>query len=247
MSDIRQVIEQFIKDTSISPLLNKPPDLVETQMRAARIRAAIPKILRAFYEETVSLEELTVQFEELKAEWDAFECECTGSPDNQGNGDFIFDDDYHISGERNYVNTIYKTRFSYLPQSTNVYINGLRITRGPEYDYVETEDKTIQLVFPLFPADRIAINYLTSPENGNFVSDYDYHIIGVKDGYNTEYLLRSNYVMQSTIVYLNGLRLSRGVDYDYIESGGNKIIFNEPLRSTDLITVDYKTTNIVET
>lgn len=72
-----------------------------------------------------------------------------------------------------------------------------------------------------------------------FKTAYDIDIIGLKDNNNTTFTIVDNYIPGSTKVYLNGLRLQNGEDYDYIETNSNQIAFNYPIISTDLIIIDY--------
>jgi hypothetical protein len=72
-----------------------------------------------------------------------------------------------------------------------------------------------------------------------YITDYDYNITGLKNGINKVYTLSNSYVLQSTKVYLNGIRLTPGSDYDYTETNPNQITFAYAPVVDDLIIVDY--------
>ncbi len=54
------------------------------------------------------------------------------------------------------------------------------------------------------------------------------------------FTLQNSYISGTTHVYLNGIRLTPGLSYDYIETIPDQIEFNYPLFSTDQLIVDYK-------
>lgn len=72
-----------------------------------------------------------------------------------------------------------------------------------------------------------------------FVTDRDFEIVGDKDGINKTFVLSENYIQGTTKVYVNGLRMTRDINYDYIESGARNIILTLPLTSGDNLLVDY--------
>lgn len=70
-------------------------------------------------------------------------------------------------------------------------------------------------------------------------TDYDFNISGIKDSSNKVYTLASSFISGSTRVYINGIRLTPGANYDYVETGTNQVTFTNAPDSGDLITVDY--------
>lgn len=72
------------------------------------------------------------------------------------------------------------------------------------------------------------------------ITDYNYDVVGLRNGVNKVYKLRFNYVDNSTKVFLNGVRLTLGSQYDYDEISNDEIELAFPLLSDDLIVVDYK-------
>ena len=72
------------------------------------------------------------------------------------------------------------------------------------------------------------------------ITDYNYDVVGLRNGVNKVYKLRFNYVDNSTRVFLNGVRLTLGSQYDYDEVSPDEIELAFPLLNDDLIVVDYK-------
>jgi len=97
------------------------------------------------------------------------------------------------------------------------------------------------------PTDGQIIKYNASNsrwENYNNVSnfkiDYDYNIVGARDGSNTNFSTTSNFKSGTTRVYLNGQRLTPGIGYDYVEASANQIsLFYSPVPSDRLI-IEYE-------
>jgi hypothetical protein len=73
-----------------------------------------------------------------------------------------------------------------------------------------------------------------------FIIDYDYNIIGARDGINTNYSTSSNFVTGTTRVYLNGVRLTRGVGYDYVEVSNNQITLDYSPVPSDRLIIEYE-------
>lgn len=74
-------------------------------------------------------------------------------------------------------------------------------------------------------------------------SIYNQDLIGTKDGVNVDFTTPSNYVVNSTRVYVGGQRKKLGLTYDYIETQNglnqNGIRFIIPPKSTQNIVIDY--------
>ncbi len=77
--------------------------------------------------------------------------------------------------------------------------------------------------------------------SNDFQTDIDTDIIGDRDGVNRIFLLTKIYAINKTMVYINGQRVYRGANYDYIESGVREITFNYPINSMDRLLADYFT------
>lgn len=72
------------------------------------------------------------------------------------------------------------------------------------------------------------------------ITDYNYDVVGLRNGVNKVFKLRYDYVENSTKVFLNGVRLTLGTGYDYDEVSPDEIELAFPLLNDDLIVVDYK-------
>lgn len=72
-----------------------------------------------------------------------------------------------------------------------------------------------------------------------FVTDYDNNITGLRNSNNVYFTLTNNFIANTTHVYVNGVRQSKGSNYDYLEYGTNQIQFMHAPDLGDLITVDY--------
>lgn len=73
----------------------------------------------------------------------------------------------------------------------------------------------------------------------NVITDYDYDITGNRNSVNKVFTLRNNYISGTTRVFINGVRLTPGSQYDYVETAPNQITFTNAPDNGDLITVDY--------
>lgn len=70
-------------------------------------------------------------------------------------------------------------------------------------------------------------------------SDYDFNIAGNRNSINKTFVLSANYMTGTTRVYMNGIRLTPGAEYDYVEAGTNQITFTNAPDPGDQIVVDY--------
>jgi hypothetical protein len=59
------------------------------------------------------------------------------------------------------------------------------------------------------------------------------------EGDGTVFLTNYEYVPNTLVVSLNGLRQKEGVDHDYVELGGSKLKFNYPIMEDDTVVCDY--------
>lgn len=109
------------------------------------------------------------------------------------------------------------------------------------------EDHRVQVSSP---ADGQLLRYSNAnqrwenwtPTFNSFVIDYDYNIVGARDGANTNFSTTSPYITGTTRVYLNGQRLTPGSGYDYLEVSSSQIgLFYAPVPSDRLI-IEYETT-----
>jgi hypothetical protein len=59
------------------------------------------------------------------------------------------------------------------------------------------------------------------------------------DGLKTLFDIGNNYVSGTMMVYVNGLRVQKGIGNDYIEVGNNQIDFSYVITVTEKIWIDY--------
>lgn len=85
-------------------------------------------------------------------------------------------------------------------------------------------------------AATLGVDYLTSVY---FQTDYDSAITGVRNSSNKVFTLTTNFVSNTTRVYVNGIRYSPGVSNDYVETGTSQITFTNAPDAGDIIVVDY--------
>ncbi len=93
------------------------------------------------------------------------------------------------------------------------------------------------------PADGTGVVTVNSTGSigAQFVIDYTYNITGAKDNVNTNYNTSQPFLANTTRVYLNGQRLTRGVGYDYVEAGLIQVSLALPLAPTDQLIIEYET------
>jgi hypothetical protein len=113
--------------------------------------------------------------------------------------------------------------------------------------------KTIDLPSPVVNQIVAGTNVSISPVGGTgivtvnsaaggaqFKIDYTYNITGAKDNVNTNYNTSQPFLANTTRVYLNGQRLTRGAGYDYVEAGVVQISMALPLAPTDQMIIEYE-------
>jgi hypothetical protein len=106
------------------------------------------------------------------------------------------------------------------------------LTAATQINQVYYDSATGELTYGAVPA--------VGGGGAQFVIDYDYNIIGVKDGSNVLFTTSATFIVTKTRVYLNGQRLTRGVGYDYVETGTNQITFAAAPVPSDQIIIEYE-------
>ena len=74
----------------------------------------------------------------------------------------ISDYDYHIQGDRDGLNELFTTRFEFIPDSTKVYLNGVRLTPGAMFDYEEVGPNIVRIYNVPQEDDLLIIDYKTT-------------------------------------------------------------------------------------
>lgn len=65
-----------------------------------------------------------------------------------------------VSGTKNGVNDSFLTYYEYKPNTTQLFLNGIRQHAGIGYDYTEEGGKTIRILTPPLVTDTVIINYV---------------------------------------------------------------------------------------
>ena len=73
---------------------------------------------------------------------------------------------------------------------------------------------------------------------------FDFDVFGTRNSNNKLFYINENFIPESTMVYINGIRLTRHINYDYIEVMPNSIRFKDPPDFGDIILIDYQLSNI---
>jgi hypothetical protein len=67
----------------------------------------------------------------------------------------------------------------------------------------------------------------------------DQVLLGSIDGMNKAFITQSNFVPNSTQIFMNGLGQRKGTGNDYVESGSNIILFNQAPLPGDTLRANY--------
>ena len=98
-----------------------------------------------------------------------------------------------------------------------------------------TSARAIASIFTGTSAQFLKANGSTN----EIATDLDSEITGSRNSSNTLFTISSNFVSNSTRVFVNGIRMQRGATNDYTEVGTNQIQFVVAPDSGDVIVVDY--------
>lgn len=142
-------------------------------------------------------------------------------------------------GTKNTVNKNFFTSNPFIFGTTKVFVNGLRQTLGVNFDYTETTTTGITFVDAPFPTDNILIEYEADETQTASNHKVNQILLGLKDGTNLVFNTQETFLAGTTKVYRNGLRLTQGIDNDYVETSGNEIRFNRPPFGTDNLLIDF--------
>lgn len=129
-----------------------------------------------------------------------------------------------IDGE----NKIFILKLNPIKGSEKIYINGMLQTSGSDYQII---DNSIYLEHPLEDNDKIICSYseLKILEISNEIPT------GLIDGKNKTFILRKIPIEFSEFIYLNGILLKKGEEYDYVISNNVFILKDSPFSGERLI------------
>jgi hypothetical protein len=154
---------------------------------------------------------------------------------------------------------------SYTPVNTTlmVSVNGITLS---ELDYTLSEDVILTLSQNLDPnKDSINVTYLTCDKTLDVIKSENYLITGITSGvtsaytatdkvyYNTDHNTYEYYteydptLIENTLLFINGVKLTYGFDYYYSVTVNNRIIFDGiTLLPNDIIHIIYSSSKISE-
>lgn len=141
-----------------------------------------------------------------------------------------------LIGVRNGINKAFTTPINFSQNTIRIFLNGIRLKLGD--DYTEFDSHTLIFEEAFTQDDNVVIELEVFNYIGSITNLWQQELIGDKDGVNTIFYLENNFTLNSTRLFKNGVRLKLG--NDYIESGYNSLILNEPLFETDKINVDLE-------
>jgi hypothetical protein len=136
-------------------------------------------------------------------------------------------------------NQDFTTAAAYLPGSLRVFRNGIRL-KGGGNDYTEVGQGFTMVTAPAANA-VLLVDYATKPSVFNTGSTsfiYSELCGGTPDGIVTAFTTAFSYVPLSTVVFLDGIRMRRGVDYT--ESAAQQITFSSAPATGSEILIDYQ-------
>lgn len=134
------------------------------------------------------------------------------------------------TGETDGENKLFLLEHKPVSGTENFYLNGQVLNRE-DYDIVEN---TILFEFAPFPGSSIICTYSTL----TYTEVFNETPIGAVDGVNDTFTLFSTPVQNSDSVYLNGVRIEKGNDKDYIIINNILKLFLPPSEKSS-IKVDY--------
>jgi hypothetical protein len=155
------------------------------------------------------------------------------APPSGGGGTPVFVFGQSPTGSINGTNKVFASSSTFMANSLEVYLNGLRQRRVD--DYTELSGTTFQFLLAPLPGDSISIDYVVSSSGPAHV--YGETPSGAINGVNKNFTTVSNYSPTFLAVFKSGLRLRR--TDDYTETGANSFQLVDAPLSGDNLSVDY--------
>jgi len=137
------------------------------------------------------------------------------------------------AGAINGTNKLYTVDNSFLANTLEVYLNGLRQRRVDDYN--EISDTEFEFVLAPRVGDTVSVDYSLPPEG--IVAVYGEIPAGAINGLNRDFSTAYIYVPTLLGVFLSGLRLRR--TDDYLETGAQTFQLVTAPEVGDSICVDY--------
>jgi hypothetical protein len=108
-----------------------------------------------------------------------------------------------------------------------IYVNGILLSVGTNFDYVETSENTFTLNESLTTGDTLTVEVISGGKLAYSCYRYPYYIDSNKEGKTTFTLPRTYYVGDNNLkVYLDGVLLREGEGEDYVEVNSNTVEMN---------------------
>lgn len=142
-------------------------------------------------------------------------------------------------GTINGSNTAFTTASAYTSGSLRVFKNGIRL-KGGGNDYTEVANGFTMVTAPA-TGTVLLVDYNTVPSvfaTGSTSFIYSELCGGTPNGAITAFTTASSYVSLSTVVFLDGVRMRRGVDYT--ESADKEITFSSAPATGSEVLIDYQ-------
>lgn len=92
----------------------------------------------------------------------------------------------------------------------------------------------------LVPSQAAIVQYVNN-QISSWKTDYNNQITGIKNSVNLTFSTSQNFKPGSLKIYMNGLRLTPGATFDYVETGANIFQINYAPDSTDILIAEYET------
>lgn len=126
---------------------------------------------------------------------------------------------------------------AYETGTLRVYLDGIRMQKGT--DWIEVNPTTYQFTTAPSAGMIVVVDYIKDSAGASFANQFVYNEtpVGLVDGVNQNYALAFDYIANKIEVYLDGMRMQRGVDW--VETGADTLQFTTPPAIGQILLVDY--------
>ena len=131
----------------------------------------------------------------------------------------------------------FNTVEAYETGTLRVYLDGIRMQKGT--DWIEINPTTYQFTSPPAVGMIIVVDYIKDSAGASFANQFVYNEVpaGAIDGVNTNYTSAFDYIANKIEIYLDGMRMQRGVDW--VETGADTFQFTTPPAIGQILVMDY--------
>jgi hypothetical protein len=126
---------------------------------------------------------------------------------------------------------------AYEAGTLRVYQDGMRLQKGT--DWIEINPTTYQFTTAPSVGMTIVVDYIKDTAGATFANLFVYNEVptGLIDGINANYTTAFDYIANKIEIYLDGMRMQRGVDW--VETGSDTFQFTTPPAVSQILLVDY--------